>query len=100
VEVDHELVKGRLAKQQRVEVDHFLRLVVEEIDLSPDRAGILALSEEPLAGLGCAQVFAVLPKPDADAVGLRVVDQLAELGVGPALPEALDDVVLEPQFAR
>src|SRR5262249_20573707 len=99
VEVHQEAARGRLAEQQGVQVDDLLGLVVEEVDLHPNHAGLLAFPEEHPPGAWGPQVLAVLPEPDADAVGPRVVDQLAELGVGPLLPEALDDVVLEPELA-
>ena len=99
VEVDHQPAPRGLAEQRLVQVHHFLCLVVEEVELHADRAGAGAAVEELAPRLGRAQVLAVLPQPDADAVAARVLDHVAELLVAPALPEALDDVVFEPELA-
>src|SRR5215831_16839769 len=73
--------------------------MVEEIHLDAGDAQLVQASKDLSTSLGIAVVAALKPKPDADAALLGVLDQLADLLVGPAAPEALDDLVLEAQLA-
>src|SRR6516225_9529757 len=73
--------------------------MVEEIHLDASDAQLMQASKDFSAPLGIAVVAAVKPKPDADPALLGVLDQLADLLVGPVAPEALDDLVFEAQFA-
>src|SRR5262249_16514577 len=73
--------------------------MVEKIHLDAGDAQIVQALKDLPAPLGVTVVAAVKPKPDADAALLRVLDQLADLLVGPAAPQALDDLVLESQLA-
>src|SRR5215831_1479183 len=73
--------------------------MVKEIHLDAGDAQLVQALKDLSAPLGVAVVAAVKPKPDADAALLRVLDQLADLLVGPAAPQALDDLVLESQLA-
>ena len=55
VEVDHDLVAGRLFQQRGVEVDDFLVLVVEEVDLGADDAVVAAAGgRTPCGPRACA----------------------------------------------
>src|SRR5262249_27846145 len=90
---------GGVLQDSLVEVDELFGLMVKEIHLD---AGDARLGQAPKAlpaPLGVAVVAAVKPKPDADAAPFRVLNQLADLLVGPAAPQALDDLVLESQLA-
>src|SRR4029453_12086271 len=74
VEVEHDVVRRRLAQDCVVEIDHFLRLVIEEIDLRAGDAVLLTELEELAPRLRRLQIAAVLPQPDADVTGGRVLD--------------------------
>src|SRR6266487_4811805 len=80
-----------------IQVHDFLGLVIEEVELHAHGADVLYVPEECLAGVRIPNLLAVLPQPDPDVVLPRVVDQLPQLALIPLSPEALHQVVLEPQ---
>src|SRR5262249_9486867 len=99
VEVDHQPALGGVLEDGLVEVDHLPRLVVEEVDLEAGDAQVAEVHEEPAALVGVAVVPAVQPAPDADPALPGVLDEVAQLGLAPVPPLALDHVVLEAQLA-
>src|SRR5206468_11716934 len=99
VEVHHDAMPGRFAQDRLIAIDHLLAFVIEEVDLRAGDAEIAAFVEEGALFRRRGERPAVLPQPDADVALPRARDQLAQLRVGPALPDALDDVVFEPELA-
>ena len=91
---------GGVRQRGPIDVHDFLGLVVEEVQLHTNRTNVLGMLEERLTRRGVANLLAVLPEPDPHVALPRILDQLAQVGLRPALPESLEQVVLEPQLAR
>ena len=100
MEVHHQPVFGRVAQHVAIKVHDRLGLVIEEIDLDADDADPLKRRERSAPDPAIAKVLAVQPDPDADAPFARIGDELAKLVLGPPLPEALEEGVLESELAR
>ena len=89
MEVDDELPFGGLLEERLVQVDDLLRLVVHEVDLRPGDAVPLEPVEQFILLLGRAQLVAVDPEEEFDAAFIGFVDDVFDLVVAPARPDAL-----------
>src|SRR5687768_2210691 len=74
--------------------------MIEEVYFCADDTHPVTQLEELTASIRCSQVAAVFPKPNADFVLTRVVNQFAHLALGPTLPKAFDYVVFKTELAR
>ena len=99
MKVDDQVMLGGVFEQSLIEIDNFLGLVIEEIDLYPGDTGAATAIEEFLAGLRRMQAAAVVPDDDADTALAELIDQLAQVARRASVPETFDDVVLEAQVA-
>ena len=76
VKVDHQLIFRRVLQNRAIQLDHFLRFVIEEVDLHTYDARIVETREQSTPLGRIVQRVAVAPEPDADVAGFRILDQI------------------------
>src|SRR5688572_19192825 len=91
---------GGFTEQCCVQINDLFVLVVEEIDFCANDTEPLQLAEKFVASFRGAQLAGMPPEPQSDTALAGVIDQLLDLLIGPAGPEALNDVVFKSEFTR
>ena len=98
VEIDHQFILGRRARQIVVLLHALGTIAFKEIDLNADHAPGRPEPELFVRDFGRANILAVLPQPDLHALALGVLHQLGNVHI--SRPAAVGQIIRESHLRR